>query len=131
MIHGERDLHYPVWRYVGMRENPVLSLRIPPKSGWLDSLQKDPQETQKKDPSGCNYRFYHPRYPQYRGIIQEITNFINVTVKADYPPPGITARNLSSRKVNIGMYSGRDSIQKRTESASLRTSTVSHNRSTM
>ena len=38
MMHGERDLHYPAWRYVGMRENPVLSGRIPLKSGWLDSL---------------------------------------------------------------------------------------------
>ena len=38
MMHDERDLHYPAWSYVGMRENPSLSGRIPPKSGWLDSL---------------------------------------------------------------------------------------------
>ena len=37
-MHDERDLHYPAWRYVGMQENPSLSGRIPPKSGWLDSL---------------------------------------------------------------------------------------------
>ena len=24
MMHGELDLHYPAWRYAGMRENPSL-----------------------------------------------------------------------------------------------------------
>ena len=23
MMHGERDLHYPTWRYVGMQEKPA------------------------------------------------------------------------------------------------------------
>ena len=23
MIHGEQDLQYPAWRYIGMRENPA------------------------------------------------------------------------------------------------------------